>query len=74
MIPAADSMAWVLSREVVVGLAIAGGVASLAALGLRSRARIDAAWIARIDRLAYVLMGASIVLFVIRGLVPVPAA
>lgn len=60
-------MEWIFSRPFVVVLAIAGGVFSLAAMALRKRA--DAApWPARLDTASYVLMGASMLLFIIAGL------
>ena len=58
-----------LTREVVVGFAVLGGLASLVAMVLQGRRNADALWIARINRVAYVLMGISIALFIGKGLI-----
>jgi hypothetical protein len=57
-----------LSREVIISLAVLGGVASLLAMVLQARPNADPIWIGRMNRAAYVLMGISIALFVGRGL------
>ncbi len=58
-------MHWLVSQQAVVGLAILGGLASLLAivLGMRGHARRQV--LDRLNRLAYILMGASVVLFVV---------
>ena len=61
-------MAFLLAREVIVGFAILGGIASIAAMFSRGRAGLDPQWATRINRLAYALMGVSVLLFIIRGL------
>jgi hypothetical protein len=63
-------MSFLFAREVIIGFAVLGGIASIAAMVLRSRAGVDPLWSTRINRLAYVLMGISVVLFIIRGLTP----
>ena len=54
--------------ENIIGNALLGGAASLAAMIIRARAGADTVWTTRMNRIAYVLMGISVVLFVIRGL------
>ena len=69
-----NHLAWLLAHEVIVGYAVAGGLASLVAMGLRARGPAHPAWVGRLNRLAYLFMGVSILLFIIRGLVhPQPA-
>lgn len=58
-------MAWLLNREVVIGLAIGGGVLSVAATAFAGS--IGRARAALLLRLAYVCMGASMILFVVIG-------
>jgi hypothetical protein len=57
-----------LSREVIVGCAVLGGLASLLAMVLQGRRNPDPLWIGRMNRAAYVLMGISIALFIGKGL------
>jgi hypothetical protein len=64
---------FLFAREVIIGIAVLGGIASIAAMIVRSRAGTDTVWTVRINRLAYVLMGISAVLFIIRGLTPTHA-
>ena len=60
-------MEGLLERPVVIGFAVAGGVFSVAAMLLRRNP--DSAALARqIDRAGYVLMGISMLLFIIIGL------
>ncbi len=61
-------MRLLLSREVIVGFAVLGGLASLLAMVLQGRRNPDRLWIGRINRVAYVLMGISIALFIGKGL------
>jgi hypothetical protein len=63
-------MSFILAREVIIGFAVLGGIASIAAMFTRGRAGVDPVWTTRINRLAYALMGISVVLFIIRGLTP----
>jgi hypothetical protein len=58
-------MGWLVSQQTVVGLAILGGLASLLAMVLGMRGRTRRAVLDRLNRIAYILMGASIVLFVV---------
>lgn len=57
-----------LSQPVVVGIAVMGGVASVVALILRARGSVRRESIDRLNRLAYWLMGISVVLFMASGL------
>ena len=69
-----NHLAWLLAHEVIVGCAVAGGAASLIAMGLQARGPAYPVWIGRLNRLAYLFMGVSILLFIIRGFVhPQPA-
>ena len=67
-------MRLLLSREVIVGLAVLGGLASLLAMALQRRRNPDPLWIGRVNRTAYVLMGISIALFIGKGLFFPPGA
>ncbi len=60
-------MRLLLSREVIVGFAVLGGIASLLAMVLQGRRNPNPLWIARMNRAAYVLMGISIALFIGKG-------
>jgi len=56
---------WLLSRETMIALAVAGALLSVAASSLGARlGRPGAAWL---SRLGYACMGASMVLFVLLG-------
>jgi len=55
-----------LSRPTLIAFAIAGGVASLAAQGLRRSGR--GGWARRLDLAAYAFMGASMLLFIAIGI------
>jgi predicted membrane-bound mannosyltransferase len=58
-------MDWLLNREVVIALAVVGALASLAASLFRERlGHVQAAWL---NRCAYTLTGASIVIFIVLG-------
>jgi hypothetical protein len=60
-------MEWILTKPVVIGLAILGGVISVAAMFIRKRpASLHTA--AKLDTAAYALMGVSMLLFIIIGL------
>ncbi len=54
-----------LERPVVVGFAVAGGVFSVAAMLLRNKG--GQALARQVDRLGYVLMGISMLLFIVVG-------
>lgn len=64
------------TRPVVITLAIAGGACSVAAGALRKRAGQDAsevrepwkAWAAQLDMAGYLLMGISMLCFIVAGL------
>ncbi|MDE2358251.1 MAG: hypothetical protein KGL70_02585 [Betaproteobacteria bacterium] len=60
-------MRLLLSREVIVGFAVLGGLASLLAMVLQRRRKPDPLWIGRMNQAAYVLMGISIALFIGKG-------
>lgn len=59
--------AWLISREVVVGLAIIGAVVSMLAAALRSRGVLGEAKARLVNRTGYAFMWASISLFIIAG-------
>ena len=58
-------MHWLLNREVVIGLAVAGGAFSVIATGLRQR--LGEARASVLSWAAYACMGGSMVLFVALG-------
>lgn len=60
-------MEWLWSRPAVITLALTGGALSVAAMAVRKRAGA-AHWAARLDAASYVLMGVSMLLFIIAGL------
>jgi hypothetical protein len=61
-------MELLLARPVVIGLAIAGGLFSLAASVLQKRGAVTEARAKRLNTVGYALMGLSMLLFVIVGL------
>jgi uncharacterized protein with PQ loop repeat len=61
-------MKWLLAREVVVGLAVLGGVFSVLASVLQSKGRIGEETANRVNMVGYLFMGISIALFIIAGL------
>jgi apolipoprotein N-acyltransferase len=63
-------MSFVFTREIIIGIAALGGVASVAAMFMRARSSVPPLWITRVTWLAYLLMSISIVLFIVRGLTP----
>lgn len=58
----------VLTRPVIVGLAIAGALFATAASVLQARERISAERARQLNLTGYVLMGLSMALFIIVGL------
>jgi predicted membrane channel-forming protein YqfA (hemolysin III family) len=58
---------WLVTRETVITLAVLGAVASTAASALQVRAKISAARARQLNVLGYVLMGISMLLFIIAG-------
>ena len=58
---------WLVSREVVVGLAIAGALPSVLASVLRRRGGISSTRARQLDFAGYGLMGLSMVLFIVAG-------
>ena len=56
-----------VDRRVVIGLAVAGAVFSTAASVLQARGRIDAARARQLNVAGYLLMGASMALFIVAG-------
>ena len=60
-------MDWLLTREVVITLAVLGAFASTAASVLQVRGRIDAARARQLNATGYALMGVSMALFIIVG-------
>ena len=65
-------MDWLLSRPFIVGLAVLGGLASVLALILQARGSGRREWADNLNRLAYLFMGVSVVLFVVSGLIVKP--
>ena len=57
-----------LSRPVVIGLAIAGALCALAASVLQKKGVVSEARAGQLNNAGYVLMGASMLLFVVVGL------
>lgn len=62
-------MKWLLSREVVFGLAVLGAVLSLLASILQSNRKVSEETAKRINLTGYLFMGISIALFIVAGLV-----
>jgi hypothetical protein len=60
-------MDWLLTREAVITLAVAGAVPSVAASILQVRGTIDAARARQLNLAGYVLMAISMALFIIIG-------
>ena len=60
-------MDWLVTRETVITLAVLGAVASTAASALQVRNRISAARARQLNVVGYVLMGISMLLFIIAG-------
>ena len=57
-----------LTRPVIIGLAIAGALVAVAASALQVRGKIGAECARQLNRAGYVLMGLSMALFIIVGL------
>jgi hypothetical protein len=60
-------MEWILTKPVVIGFALLGGVLSVAAIFIRKR-QANLQFAAKLDTAAYALMGVSMLLFIIIGL------
>jgi hypothetical protein len=58
---------WLLSREAMITLAVAGAIASTAASVLQVRGLLTAERARHLNRVGYVLMGISMALFVVIG-------
>jgi hypothetical protein len=58
---------WLVTREAVITLAVLGAVASTAASALQVRGKIDASRARQLNIAGYVLMGLSMLLFIIAG-------
>ena len=61
------SASWLLSRDLIVALAITGGVLSIASSVLAARRAVPAAVATWCNRSAYAFMGASMLLFIAAG-------
>jgi predicted membrane channel-forming protein YqfA (hemolysin III family) len=61
-----------LSRPAVVALAVLGAILALAASLLLASGKLDEAQAKRLNVVAYVVMGASMLLFALAGLRGVP--
>ncbi len=60
-------MEWILTREVVIAIALTGAAASLGASILRARGTGNAVRARQLNIAAYALMGLSMLLFIIIG-------
>ncbi|MFN2645836.1 MAG: hypothetical protein ABR570_12645 [Burkholderiales bacterium] len=60
-------MDWLLTREAVITLAVAGAIASSAASVLQVRGMLSAERARHLNLAGYVLMGISMALFVVVG-------
>ena len=58
----------VLTRPVIIGLAIAGALFALAASVLQTKGKVSAVRARQLNLTGYVLMGLSMALFIIVGL------
>jgi len=61
-----------LTKSVVVALALIGALASICASVLQARGKLDQIQGRRLNRVGYIVMGASMLLFVLAGLRGVP--
>jgi hypothetical protein len=59
---------WLLYRETVIALALLGGAVSIVAMLLQRRPDFPAVRTVLLNRVAYIFMGASMVLFILSGL------
>ena len=62
-----------LSRPAVVTLAVLGAILAVAASLLRAAGKLNEVQAKRLNRVAYVVMGASMLLFALAGLRGAPA-
>jgi predicted membrane channel-forming protein YqfA (hemolysin III family) len=62
-----------LSRPAVVALAVLGAILAVAASLLRAAGKLNEVQAKRLSAVAYVVMGASMLLFALAGLRGVPA-
>jgi hypothetical protein len=60
-------MAWLLTREAVITLAVLGAIPSVAASVLQVRGTISALRARQLNLAGYVLMGISMLLFIVVG-------
>ena len=60
-------MAWILTREAVITLAVLGAALSTAASVLQARGRVSALRAKQLNLAGYALMGASMALFIAIG-------
>ena len=60
-------MDWLLTREVVITLAVLAAIPSVAASVLQVRGKIGAARARQLNLVGYVLMGVSMALFIVIG-------
>ena len=60
-------MEWLFARDTVIGVAVAGGIVAVVAMAMKKQpGRVQLA--RRLDVASYILMGTSMVLFIIAGL------
>ena len=62
-------MSWILSQPVIVGIAVMGGLVSVVVMLLQARGNARREWLDKLNRVAYLLMGISVVLFIVSGFV-----
>ena len=62
-------MSWILARPMIVGIAVIGGLASIVGMILQARSVARSKWVDRLNRLAYLFMGISVLLFIVSGFV-----
>lgn len=66
-------MTWLLARETIIVLAVAGAAASMLASLLQRKGRMAETGARRLNALGYGLMTVSMVLFIVAGLRAGPA-
>lgn len=64
-------MDWLLDHTTIVTLAACGGIASVMASALKDRGVLSHEAIRRCNIVAYALMGASMLLFIVAGFHPI---
>ena len=60
-------MEWLFARATVIGIAVAGGIVAVVAMALKTQPE-RAKLARRLDVTSYILMGTSMLLFIVAGL------